>query len=109
MGLIEDARALAESDPTRDDSSSSPGTCRYCGGETVGRLLTMRVLHADTCPWLALPRIVAALEAAQQMLDYIDVPASGYNAKYGLLPGTWWYDWPDQPFVQKIREAMRDG
>lgn len=68
MGLIEDARALAESDPTREDSSSSPGTCRYCGGETVGGLLTMRVLHADTCPWLALPRIVAALEAAQQVV-----------------------------------------
>lgn len=56
MSLLEDARRLAEHEPIYNN-----GSYGYCGE------LARSGLHASDCPWLAMPRIVAALEAAERM------------------------------------------
>ena len=56
MGLIEDAKRLSDGylDPMdRNDE------CELCG---------LVISHADDCPWLAMPQIVKALEAAQAVV-----------------------------------------
>lgn len=52
MGLLDDARQLTAVSPMND------GICVYCDMSD----------HSPDCPWLALPRIVAALEAAERLL-----------------------------------------
>lgn len=61
MSLLDDARRLANADPWPDDQS----TCPFCG-EWVGK-------HAEECPWLQMPQIVAALEATEAIV----APESG--------------------------------
>lgn len=57
MSLLDEARRLAEQvDPIHVDS----GHCFECEGWDQ---------HLNDCPWLAMPRIVAALEAAQRLLQ----------------------------------------
>jgi hypothetical protein len=65
LNPLEAARRLAFADPSRD------GICTEC--QTMQeydleheRFLTL--VHRPTCPWLALPQIVAALEAAEAVL-----------------------------------------
>ncbi len=67
MSLVEDARILGGFGPyfKRGDEA----TCWYCR-ETV---IAHELYHDPTCPWLALPRIVAALEAAERMVEQLDL------------------------------------
>ena len=61
MSLVEDARILGGFCPyfKRGDEA----TCWYCR-ETV---IAHELYHDPTCPWLTLPRIIAALEAAERI------------------------------------------
>lgn len=65
MSLLEDARRLAERGFTPWEDSCH-WTCESCGChvETDEEASTWTG-HAPDCPWLAMPRIVAALEAAE--------------------------------------------
>lgn len=77
MSLLDDARRLADDRPVRGGSAlkSHPrGCCYYCGADGYGEP------HADDCSWLAMPRIVAALEAGEEYIremegqgEHIDV------------------------------------
>lgn len=60
MSILDDARRLEQRAPWPDDQA----VCPFCDC-WVGK-------HADTCPWLVLPRIVAALEAADLVLWGVD-------------------------------------
>lgn len=69
MTLIEDAKRLADSDITQE------GTvwCHFCRGmiEDPGSYdppLPYSEQHDADCPWLVMPRIVVALEAAERYL-----------------------------------------
>lgn len=57
MTLLADARAIAET-PNLDDQ----GYCVYCP-EIVAD-------HSPGCPWLSMPQIVAALEAAERLVEH---------------------------------------
>lgn len=57
MSPLEAARRLAATDPFVDNERA--GTfCVFCDAPKY---------HASDCPWLAMPKIVAALEAAERM------------------------------------------
>lgn len=58
MSILDDARRLAATDPWYENERAGTSFCIACG---------MYESHADDCPWLALPRIVAALEAAERL------------------------------------------
>ncbi len=56
MSLVDDARRLEEAEPV------NPLTrCYWC------EEFTLTEPHAPDCPWLSLPRILAALEAAERV------------------------------------------
>lgn len=68
MSLLDDAKRLAEqdafySDPCPDGCCSS-AECVF-GCQNDGRK------HGPDCPWLSLPRIVAALEASERLTELI--------------------------------------
>ena len=54
MSLLDDARRLAEKEPVRGID------CLYCAAVMVDEYP-----HEPDCPWLSLPKIVAALEALE--------------------------------------------
>ncbi len=58
MSLLDDAKQIAEIENLDDQ-----GYCMYC--PTTAH----RELHVPDCPWLAMPKIVAALEAADRLID----------------------------------------
>lgn len=59
MSLVDDVKRLAADDPVEaDDEQGYPAFCRLC--------LSYKP-HAPDCPWLAMPKIVAALEAAERV------------------------------------------
>lgn len=63
MGLIEDAKAILKlGNPVVD------GKCDLCEGSYSLGPTGTPFSHKPDCPWLAMPRIVAALEAAQAFL-----------------------------------------
>jgi hypothetical protein len=65
MAPLEAARCLAEgATPDNDD-----GFCVYCQRRIVGTQWAKAVPHAPDCPWLALPAIVRALEAAERLVQ----------------------------------------
>lgn len=67
MSLIDDARRIEEIDPTyEDDGYVGLGrhVCVFCG--------TWAPDHGGDCPWLSLPQIVAALEAAEKIVGVLD-------------------------------------
>jgi hypothetical protein len=64
MSLLEDAGRLYLSDPINDDLS-----CFFCGQAIKNTLTAPGVPHAPDCPWLSMPKIVAALEAAESLLS----------------------------------------
>lgn len=73
MSLLEDARAISESAPSSDDQC--PHCSAYIGpvrGGDYGE-------HSPDCPWLAMPRIVAALEAAEKVAS--DMPLDEGHAE----------------------------
>lgn len=57
MSLLDDARRLASDPPISDDAE-----CVYCGVYHENG-------HISGCAWLAMPRIIEALEAAQAVVD----------------------------------------
>jgi hypothetical protein len=64
MSLLDDARRLADTDHTPCEDGT--GRCVFCsvGGFDVR---VGKMIHGDTCPLLSMPRIVAALEAAERV------------------------------------------
>lgn len=73
MSLLDDARRLVESNVAENFDKE----CGFCGmspslhdveGWTY-RADNLGALHYPECPWLAMPRIVAALEAADRLID----------------------------------------
>lgn len=58
MSLLDDARRLADPYAVPEDG---PGICWWCGEPAMW----IGGGHAPDCPWLSMPRIVAALEAAE--------------------------------------------
>jgi hypothetical protein len=68
---LEAAKALAATDNLRHDTIDDVPHCNFCGQDYE---------HASDCPWLAMPQIVAALEAAQALVDY------GFVATYSGGP-----------------------
>lgn len=61
--LLDAAKRLADVDPAESES----GQCIACGG-----YLYPPHGHAPDCPWLAMPKIVEALEAAGDLVEAID-------------------------------------
>ncbi len=73
MSLIEAAKRLAGNDPVKSEIG-----CHHCAGYTE---------HYSDCPWLALPKIVAALETAQDAVDdWLEdrEPAPNWSGMSGL-------------------------
>lgn len=71
MSLLDEAKRLAMQSPFRNEcvaghTSKAPVTCLFCA--------TPSFSHAPDCPWLAMPRIVAALEAAERVISTYDHP-----------------------------------
>lgn len=73
MTLLEDARRLAEKNP-----HDAGWACFSCGMPN-GRNSGFGDTHHTGCPWLALPKIVAALEAAEEL--------SGFYGKLTFIGG----------------------
>jgi hypothetical protein len=74
MTPLEAARRLAECEPYSPPLLSADGSiCAFCGGDADdGRHWVegkgwIDGPHCDDCPWLALPKIIAALEAAERL------------------------------------------
>jgi len=69
VSLIEDARRISEAEaPLMGDA-----WCWFCHARLVGfESVVPDQPHNQDCPWLSLPRIVRALEAARDVLDHID-------------------------------------
>lgn len=86
--LVEAARRLIAGGVSSDDY------CQHCE-----RCITFRLTgdnrdeeHAPDCPWLAMPQIVAALEAAQALSESLDQTADGP---------------PNHARVQALKRALR--
>lgn len=78
MSLIEDAKNLLADTPMATDRGGR-GNCHYCcGGNYEGGYLDEsrtlpEPIHEHDCPWLSMPKIVAALEAANGLLQVVDI------------------------------------
>jgi hypothetical protein len=70
MSLLDDARQLVITEPTYVHPEVVGRICRYCRGESDGEGRNFR--HEPKCPWLSMPKIVAALEAAQAASECLD-------------------------------------
>lgn len=75
MSLLDDVRRLSDASITREGTC----WCHFCGSmieppESYDPVLPYAEQHASDCPWLAMPRIVAALDAAQSLVDAHYVP-----------------------------------
>ena len=71
MSLLDAARRLAETDPAELVNSHS--RCHWC------EEFTSTEQHTPDCPWLAMPQIVAALEAAERVILVSRHPAPRVN------------------------------
>ena len=69
MTLLDDARRLAEEGFEPRDTVHESG-CTFCGPSGTYRG-DGPWPHLPDCSWLAMPRIVAALEAAERITGYI--------------------------------------
>ncbi len=82
MSLLDDARRLAQRvDPVVDDY------CEACQQASPPRATGTPFPHASYCPWLSLPKIVAALEAAQEIIDMYpdDEPTTEYGIDHEVI------------------------
>jgi hypothetical protein len=74
MTPLEAAQRLASDCPIETDRGGR-GECHYCGsgnyeGEYLSGSPTLPdVLHTPDCPWLSMPKIIAALEAAGRLVE----------------------------------------
>lgn len=79
MSLLDDARRMADGTPCADSSGGEYGeVCAFCDaaphGIGYGRGPSEPDPHKPDCPWLSMPRIVAALEAAHHFIFDDDGP-----------------------------------
>lgn len=67
MSLLDDARKLRDEQAGTwtEDGRGWMAACRFC--DAYSEVSEESLVHAPECPVLALPRIVAALEAAELM------------------------------------------
>jgi hypothetical protein len=94
VSLIEDARRIMHAGPP----TYGEWQCAIC--QIDGR---DRLTHNPECPWRSLPRIVAALEAAQSLVDETTIPldcVTCFRPNGGHTPDCPW---------QALAEAMRDA
>lgn len=69
MNLLESARRLAEVEPRRFSEMYATWVCLYCGAIRESDDPDHPAAeHGTTCAWLSMPRIVAALEAAERVV-----------------------------------------
>ena len=111
MSLIEDAKRLEKSGFTPWEDSCHL-TCELCGEDGAGEEGPFP--HAPTCPWLALPRIVAALEAAQRVIG-MNVTVTVFEGNdirvclacryHSRVPNSHFDDCPWQALVEAMRDA----
>lgn len=115
MSLIEDAKRLARSGFTPWEDSCHL-TCEMCGEDGAGE--DGPFPHSPNCPWLAMPRIVAALEAAEALVKVIDrssvhYPSTITNVKTGEVIETcqaYCATWPcGAAKVDAAADALRDA
>jgi hypothetical protein len=66
MSLLDDARQLLQVQPLEKDQDDDADYCRVCG-EKIGGYPEWAG-HSPDCGWLSMPKIVAALEAAELLL-----------------------------------------
>lgn len=77
MSLLDDARRLMDEGPPTfhapacghdvPQAAEPHEDCHYCGAMLSGALRQYLGEHAPDCPWLSMPKIVAALEAAERL------------------------------------------
>ena len=78
MTLIEDARRIAAAGAPM----SAHAWCWFCHARLVGYFdFVNEQPHRPDCPWLSLPRIVAALEAAQALVE-AGPPIHAYSSPF---------------------------
>ncbi len=76
MTPLEAARLLAEEDILQFGDYAT--FCPACGGLRAFDAADKHIGYEhDGCPWLALPQIVAALEAATNLVNSLDKTADG--------------------------------
>ncbi len=79
MTLLDDARRLSVGPPPLEKFDGE--VCHYCRHLMVeivdneGNFLKPQPHHPD-CPWLAMPKIVAVLEAAERMVQEVGDPVT---------------------------------
>lgn len=71
MSLLDDVRRLAETAP-----GCANGLCHVCGSPGALIWEPGPTRHALDCPWLALPRIIAALAAAERLIEEVGEPVA---------------------------------
>jgi hypothetical protein len=71
VSLLSAARAIAATEPLEEYGGVY--SCVYCRAcRHSNQAFAPVSQHADDCPWLAMPKIVAALEAAQAASECLD-------------------------------------
>ena len=91
--MLDDARAMLQIQPLFEEGDDM--ACRLCG-ELISPYPDFAG-HESDCPWISLPKIVAALEAAERVITWDRsvapepsaklVPASAYDALVAALKG----------------------
>jgi hypothetical protein len=99
MSILDDARRLADMSPDGDDGRGDT-VCVYCLADHYirdGAAFTRAddVQHAPDCPWLSMPKIVAALEVA----DGLALMVNAYLAEM---------DNSDPPNADDLADELRD-
>lgn len=70
MNVLDAAKALAAREPL--EAYGEVYSCVYCRAVQISDKSFAPVTdHAPDCPWLQLPRIVAALEAAETFVEHM--------------------------------------
>lgn len=87
MTPLDAARRLAATPPDKGQEGYGPNICGYCEELAVSK-------HAPDCPWLAMPQIVEALEAASAVPPVYD----GYPDSREL-----------DDAIEALRAALRGG
>lgn len=94
MTLLDDARRMAEYAPSVDERGVF--WCGYCHESENA--------HAPDCPWLQMPRIVAALEAVERFVAAGQPNGEGvYCARCGRMLGSCTEDCLWQALVAALR------
>ena len=69
MTPLEAARRIAATDPTYE-TYQGPHDCIFCDGTLYSQQDIFPITgHKDDCPWLAMPRIIAILEASETIVN----------------------------------------